>query len=477
MADKNISVASLTPADFEGFMTKVGGGTKTWHKRWFVLKGNKLYYFKTKKDTEITGCVVLTAESFVRKEPSYKKKNKNTFAVGTTTRIFYMYPDSQLETDQWVAVIAKNIEAIRNPSKKVDIQDKPKMDQPKNDYKPNPQPMNTPMPVDNKQKVVDENISEEAPQPFALFGGVRAGLEAGRDLIPYLQPGQEGTEEGRIFEFWQIWSESIPARNELEEGQIIFEVSASADLEKLSWRSSGPQHIFIQKMVDFFWNVGAPETEIDRLNDVGSDINPPVIGSWIDMSGKGGMDGGWFFPVETTLELAIKSSDEGPACSQFERWASSKGIDVIASVGRDMGAAPPRQTEVKFFVPGANYDTQLQTALTAYPALNVPDIPGDALRIIKGQCNPGLMMSVVTSSEGMVRLGLLFPSPTKQAVQSLCTMNGAQFNTLMNFEKALGVNGPSFVEFQFLMRGYGYGVYKEGFDIVFHYTAGVENVM
>lgn len=46
------------------------------------------------------------------------------------------------------------------------------------------------------------------------------GLEAARDEIPYLQPGQEGTEEGRIFEFWQIWSESIPSRSELEEGSI-----------------------------------------------------------------------------------------------------------------------------------------------------------------------------------------------------------------------------------------------------------------
>jgi len=470
--EKSVSVASLAPADFEGFMTKCGGGTKTWHKRWFVLKGNRLYYFKTKKDSEITGLVALTAESFVRKEPSYKKKSKNTFAVGTTARIFYMFPDSQLETDQWVAVIAKNIEFIRNPPKK----DVVIIDHKKDPYEK--KPVNPP---DNKEKEkkdeIDVNISDDPP-PFNPDGDqVRSGLEAARDLIPYLQPGQEGTEDGRIFEFWQIWSESIPGRNELEEGAIIFEVSASSDLEKLSWRSSGPQHIFIQKMVDFFWNVGAPETEIDRLNDVGSDINPPVIGSWIDMSGKGGMDGGWFFPVETTLELAIKSSDEGPACNQFERWASSKEIDLIASVGRDMGAAPPRQTEIKFAIPGSSYDSQLNIALSAYPALNVPDIPPEALKIIKGQCAAGLVMSVVTSSEGMVRLGLLFPNPTKQAVQSLCTMNGAQHGALMNFESALGVTGPAFVEFQFLMRGYGYGVYKEGFDIVFHYTAGVENVI
>jgi hypothetical protein len=72
-----------------------------------------LYYFKAKKDEDMTGLVALTADSFVRKEPSYKRKSKNTFAVGTTTRIFYMYPDSQLETDQWVAVITKNIEHLK----------------------------------------------------------------------------------------------------------------------------------------------------------------------------------------------------------------------------------------------------------------------------------------------------------------------------------------------------------------------------
>ena len=30
-------------------MTKQGGSIKTWKKRWFVLKGDMLYYFKTQK--------------------------------------------------------------------------------------------------------------------------------------------------------------------------------------------------------------------------------------------------------------------------------------------------------------------------------------------------------------------------------------------------------------------------------------------
>lgn len=122
-------------------------------------------------------------------------------------------------------------------------------------------------------------------------------------------------------EFWQIWSESIPPKSEIAAGQAIeFHLAASAEMEKLTWRVAGPQNIFIQKMVrlftsspsqflilqvDFFWNVGAPESEIDRLNDVGALINPVKIGSWIDMSGKGGMDGGWYFPVEIPVKVGF----------------------------------------------------------------------------------------------------------------------------------------------------------------------------
>lgn len=79
-------------------------------------------------------------------------------------------------------------------------------------------------------------------------------------------------------------------------------------------------------MVDFFWNVGAPETEIDRLNDVGAMINPIQIGSWIDMSAKGGMDGGWFFPVDVPMKFALKSSDDGDPIKRVEDWAEANAI-------------------------------------------------------------------------------------------------------------------------------------------------------
>uniref|UniRef100_A0ACB8E9H2 Rho GTPase activating protein 24 n=1 Tax=Sphaerodactylus townsendi TaxID=933632 RepID=A0ACB8E9H2_9SAUR len=35
-----------------GWLRKQGGFVKTWHTRWFVLKGEQLYYFKDEDETK-----------------------------------------------------------------------------------------------------------------------------------------------------------------------------------------------------------------------------------------------------------------------------------------------------------------------------------------------------------------------------------------------------------------------------------------
>jgi len=193
------------------------------------------------------------------------------------------------------------------------------------------------------------------------------------------------------------------------------------------------------------------------------------------MSLKGGMDGGWFFPVDVPIHQALQACDPGDATTALTNWTENNEIQRCISVGRDMGAAPPRQTEIKFELTGDTFQNKLQLAMTAYDEFGFPPIPEDAVQFVNGLSKSTLFMSVITSSEGFVRLGLLIPEVQIGEIEELCSMSGVSPQQLINFQSTLGVQTPEFVEFQYLMNGYGYGVYKEGFDIVFHFRVGEEH--
>jgi len=433
-----ISVDSLTPSDKEGFMTKQGGGNggwKNWKKRWFVLKGTTLFYFKTKKDKDVTGTIELDASSTIQPEP--KKKGKYCFSVGTKTRVFFMYPDSKEEQDSWMNTLKSLISSLKGGS-------------------PTPAEPSGGKPVTQQER-------KPETKPDAPSGGKKPCdvLMKGVAQVPFLQPS-----DSKPLEFWEMWKQSIP------EAVKTFNVCVALDLSQLSWRCIGPQQDLIQNMVDFFWNVGAPDTEIDRLNDVGTLINPKAIGSWIDMSAKGGMDGGWFFPSLIKLKMALEACDPSDASKKIAAWADTNGIVDVIAVGRDMGAAPPRQTNFRFVIPGESVEKQLEIALSAYDTFDFPKPPEEALDLIK-QSATGLQIQVTSSSQGFVKIGILTPRPDAGGIPKLCSLSGGSDSELLaKFEDALGVNGVQFVEYQYLQKGFGYGVYKEGFDVVFHYQVG-----
>merc|ERR1712137_473177 len=461
MATKQkVSVSALGSPDKDGFLTKQGGSIKTWKKRWFVLKADTLYYFKTQKDPEQTGEIKLEKTTTCTNEG--KKKGKVYFAVNTPNRKYMIHADTEESANQWVDKINKAIEGLNGGGAP---KSEPKKEEPvvKNDPAP---PKEEPKKEAEAPKTNLNLEKKDTPSDNTPTCGTPLTREnkilAAKNAVPFLQD-----EDSKVLEFWQIWSESVPESEELTAGAVVnYHVSTSANRNKLTWRTSGPQNVLIQKMVDFFWNVGAPESEIDRLNDIGALINPAKIGSWIDMSAKGGMDGGWFFPVEIPVAMAIEAADPGEPTKAVEEWTEKHGIKVAQSVGRDMGAAPPRQTEIRLNLPGSGFNEQLEVGLDSFSAFGFPELPESALSVLKNQNTPSLSLSIITSSEGFVRLGLLCPKASKQTIKDLCDSSYADVE---EFENALSSSGPALVEYQFLKEGFGYGVYKEGFDIVFHY--------
>jgi len=281
-------------------------------------------------------------------------------------------------------------------------------------------------------------------------------------------------------QFFNAWMKSMPKSSELDPAKsMVWSVSTSADMENILWRISGPQSLFAPKIVSFFWNMGSPMTEVDRFNDVGALINPRNIGSWIQTSLNGGMDGGWVFPAEIPMKLAVEAADsvesEDDAVSALSLWADAHDVLVCTSLSRDMGKSPPQQTEFRMQLPGPDFNTQFAYAQEALQAFHFPPFPDAPVHALAGtSLTEPMLLSVVTCARGFVRVGLLVPNVPMPIVGNLLKSNGGEIEELNSFMAAAGCTAPKYVELQYLNKGYGYGVYKEGFNIVLHWEIGTE---
>jgi len=97
----------LLPArsEKEGFLTKQGGGHKSWKKRYFVLKTNFVCYYKDNKNLSHPQGVIDLNDSSVRMAPFDIVKKKHCFEVVTPIRTFCCRASSDEEVDGWIKAI------------------------------------------------------------------------------------------------------------------------------------------------------------------------------------------------------------------------------------------------------------------------------------------------------------------------------------------------------------------------------------
>ncbi|KAG2227778.1 hypothetical protein INT45_002016, partial [Circinella minor] len=92
--------------DMEGWLNKQGDKYKTWNKRWFVLKGPNLFYFKSPKDVRMKGIINLRGYRIISDESIYA--GKYCFkAQHERERTFYFYTDSEAVLKRWMKALMK----------------------------------------------------------------------------------------------------------------------------------------------------------------------------------------------------------------------------------------------------------------------------------------------------------------------------------------------------------------------------------
>ncbi|XP_038250567.1 pleckstrin homology domain-containing family H member 2 isoform X2 [Dermochelys coriacea] len=90
------------PLEKSGYLLKMGGKVKTWKRRWFVLKGGELLYYKSPSDVirKPQGQIELSISSHI-----VRGDGKQTVQLITEKRTYYLTADSPNILEEWIKVL------------------------------------------------------------------------------------------------------------------------------------------------------------------------------------------------------------------------------------------------------------------------------------------------------------------------------------------------------------------------------------
>eukprot|EP00455_Lapot_gusevi_P028190 TRINITY_DN299_c0_g1_i4.p1 TRINITY_DN299_c0_g1~~TRINITY_DN299_c0_g1_i4.p1 ORF type:complete len:397 (-),score=74.86 TRINITY_DN299_c0_g1_i4:1146-2336(-) len=88
-----------------GYIEKRGQRNTAWRERWFVLQGDKVYYFKSHTHNKAITFIPL-ADSVVREAPG-RKKREFMFEINTKQRIYQLRAKSHADMMSWIRDLQK----------------------------------------------------------------------------------------------------------------------------------------------------------------------------------------------------------------------------------------------------------------------------------------------------------------------------------------------------------------------------------
>ncbi|XP_032881436.1 pleckstrin homology domain-containing family H member 2 isoform X1 [Amblyraja radiata] len=90
------------PLEKSGYLLKMGGKAKTWKRRWFVLKGGELLYYKSPSDVirKPQGQIELNVSNHI-----VRCDGKQTIQIITEKKTYYLTADSPNILEEWIRVL------------------------------------------------------------------------------------------------------------------------------------------------------------------------------------------------------------------------------------------------------------------------------------------------------------------------------------------------------------------------------------
>jgi serine/threonine protein kinase len=106
---------SLGDPEKEGHLIKEGHIIRSWKRRWFILKGNTLFYFTTRECLKLAGLIRLIHTEILaapekQREYCFKIRPLN---LKPTQKPYFVCATKQQDYDEWMSVLSSRIEELK----------------------------------------------------------------------------------------------------------------------------------------------------------------------------------------------------------------------------------------------------------------------------------------------------------------------------------------------------------------------------
>jgi hypothetical protein len=278
---------------------------------------------------------------------------------------------------------------------------------------------------------------------------------------------QIGLSQLAIVEEWMDihldrWLEHLPMPPDMPDGQAVsYLAMLGSDLQRVWWGAWGDPRGFVPKIADYFKLCNIAKSDAALLDQIGEQLEPRLVGSWIGVWG-GKVTTGWHFWDPHPWDKVEAMFGTHEAKYQLKKWVDEHKIERIERFSQSIGDAA--FSEIELAIPGATIDEQVGALDAAFSELTGAPLPPGVVPGLRAITSPQFALAIRIRGGRISRVGAILPGVAIGDVQQLC--GDAQVAVEPRLGKLVGALGDGIARVEYGRAGdrAGVDVYLEPTD-------------
>ena len=250
------------------------------------------------------------------------------------------------------------------------------------------------------------------------------------------------------------WLEHNPTPPDMPDGEgVSYLAMLGSDLRRVWWGTWGDPRGFVPRMADYFKLCNIAKSDAHLLDQIGEQLEPKLVGSWIGVWG-GKVTTGWHFLDPHPWPKVESMFGTHEAKYSIKKWVEDHHVEQIERFTQSIGDSP--YSEIELAVPGATADDQVAALSAAFQQFTGAPLDIAVSDRLRGATVPAFGLSLRVRGGHIVRVGGLAPGIAQDAIEHLC--QDAKVGVDPKLAKMIGALGEGIMRVEYGRAGERAGV-------------------